>query len=469
MINITKNEIQALLNDHHTSETKSSKKMSAPKKDSKTSSKFLLALENFVAKLNQSSPEVNQLNPTQLFELVSLLLPHEIKTHSPSKKQNKTEMIARKIENMFNMARMNCFRYCSAARQLNEKVFNFICNVDNPETLPKTIEETREWLAKNNLTLASEVTISKHSHSLFQQAKMKSAAKKLGQHVIYGQLKEAEVMIMANPNLLTIPITVTDYSYRRCHGSALQLALGSEDVRYHDDEIAMVEMIIPHLLNLKNGEFIMAQQISEQFPAGWEKAHQARIARDQEALNTFMKAIVGTNNNMAWEAAAQAYRDHIDHENLGRGVIKTGLYCNAQLVAAWFGAISDHFTSTGSNLDDWDSPKNSFLRHKASYADRYLTITYAMALEQNIQEISNGERLIVRDLEPIYRLSIFPLDPEGFDRVGYERNGPTSPGEGIAFTTMRDSEFFKLCEKKYQRIESFIEMATQTLINKVKP
>jgi hypothetical protein len=55
----------------------------------------------------------------------------------------------------------------------------------------------------------------------------------------------------------------------------LQLALGAEDVQYHDDEECMTEMLMHYLKQLPNGDALIAQQIAEQFPEGWEEKEKA--------------------------------------------------------------------------------------------------------------------------------------------------------------------------------------------------
>ncbi|HEU5280847.1 MAG TPA: hypothetical protein VFU82_02580, partial [Gammaproteobacteria bacterium] len=389
MISITKNEIEVLLAGYQTRITENKKKSPFRSFTGRLPA-IIVALDNFIKQV----PDNHQLTPEELYTLITLLLNRKRRTNWRTGEPKSSEALAQTIEAKFETRRMDCFRACGALNTLDQNVFNFICNLDNLEALPKNQEDVTAWLKDNGLLPESEKAIaeleksnalssylsnqnlsnlsqvSKGFRGLFKPA---LDTQQLGQLIIHADLDGAKKMIQAHPGLLTISLTVTDYSGRKIQGTALQLALGAEDIRYHDHEIAMVEMIMGELKKQPDGKRIIAQQIAEQFPEGWKADHQARVARDQAALNAFVTAIANSNNQADWEAAAEIYREHIDNENLGKGVIKTGLHCNAQLIAGWFHAYNENYAAFG---DDPNSPKNAFLWQKGSYCQRYLTTPY---------------------------------------------------------------------------------------------
>ncbi|HEU5281279.1 MAG TPA: hypothetical protein VFU82_04815 [Gammaproteobacteria bacterium] len=359
------------------------------------------------AELKAVGTQADSLSKEALYELALMLLTRKKSTRAhKAGKPTQSELVAEALEARFETSRMACFRLCSRVTELNQAIFDLIWDVDSLEVLPQTITDVKAWLIAKSLLAAPPQNLSESAmidleqsgklapylsnqdlsalsrvshdfHRLFKLALEARLAQQLGQLIIHADLDGAKKMIQAHPGLLTIPMTVTDYSNRKIQGTALQLALGAEDVRYHDHEIAMVEMIMGELEKQPDGERMIAQQIAQQFPAGWEADHEARVARDQAALNAFVTAIANSNNQADWEAAAEIYRERIDNENLGKGVIKTGLHCNAQLVAAWFHAYNQNYAAFG---NDWNSRKNVFLWQKGSYCRRYLTTPFRRAL-----------------------------------------------------------------------------------------
>lgn len=479
MISITKNEIQVLLAGYQTRIIENKKKSPFRSFTGRLPA-IIVALDNFIKQV----PDNHQLTPEELYTLITLLLNRKRRTNWRTGEPKSSEALAQNIEAKFETRRMDCFRACRALNTLDQNVFNFICNLDNLEALPKNQEDVTSWLKDNGLLPESEKAIaqleksnalssylsnqnlsnlsqvSKGFHGLFRPVLDVRLALKLGQFIIYADLENAKKVIEANPSVLTIPMTVTDYSHRKIQGTALQLALGAEDVKYHDDEVAMVEMIIGELEKQPNGERIIAQQICDQFPEGWKTAHKERVARDQAALDAFVAAIRDTDNEAAWEAAAVIYRARIDDENLGKGVIKTGLHCNAQLVVAWLNAYIENYVDFGNR---WDSPKNLALWRKGSACERGLSAAYAMALARGIWKIIDEGKHLDRNLNFLYGGgSFFPLDLDPSCRLGYDVGGSSA--------AVRDAEaeggaeFFKtMSDKKHQRCKDLRKSATQTL------
>jgi hypothetical protein len=439
VINITKSKIQALLTGYETRITKN-KKRSPFRNLTGRLPDIIDKLNKFVATLNL--PETDQLTSPQLYELLTLLLKRKIRKNLLSGEATLSEVLAQEIEEKFEKPRMDCFRACSELNYLNQAVFDFICEINDFQALPKDAE-LLEWLRAKKLIADTEPAITQlettHELSSYLSTKDLASAsqvsqgfrglfkpaldtKRLCQYVVYGDLKNAEQIIISNPGILTRAATVTDYSGRQVHGTALQLALGAKDVRFHEKERAMVEMITEVLLSaFPNGETIRAQQVCAQFPAGWEAAYQARVERDQAALGAFVAAIARSNNPVDWETAAVVYREHFDHENKGRGVIKTGFHTNELAVAAWFQAYNDNFVAFG---NEWDSPKNRFLWQKGSYCERYLTACGAMALARDVWKIVKDGMHLDRSLAFLYGGgSFFPLDSDPAFRLGYDCAG----------------------------------------------
>lgn len=89
-------------------------------------------------------------------------------------------------------------------------------------------------------------------HSLFQPQRI---VNKFLQYVVYGDQKKLEGILRDDPNLLPQLLLkkgqVTDYSGRTIDGTALQIALAAEDVKYHDDEKCMAEMLMRSFYMMK--------------------------------------------------------------------------------------------------------------------------------------------------------------------------------------------------------------------------
>lgn len=483
MISITKRQIEDLLTSYQDRINKSM--IRSPVRN------LTGGLPSIIKDLNKfikNVPHDNPLTPEELYTLTILLLNRKIRTKKLSGAPKSSEALAQIIEEKFENRRMDCFRACGELNLLDQKVFNFICNLDNLEAIPKDISDLYSWLKENDLLpelekamahlaqnnalssgiskkdLSNLAQVSKYFHGLFSPALDRELAPKLGEFIIRADLKNAKKVIQANPRLLTIPMTVTDYAHRKIQGTALQLALGAEDVKFHDDEIAMVEMIMAELGKQPNGEYLIAQQICDQFPEGWETAHNERVKRDQAALDDFVAAIRDNNNEAAWEAAAETYRARIDYENLGKGVIETGLHCNTKLVVAWLVAYLKNYIHFG---DRYDHPKNLTLWQKGGACERGLSAAYAMALARRSWNIIGMRQHLDRNLSFLLCFgSVFPLDSDPQFRLGYNYAVDVfSPAQSckpqIALLTAMI--FMALSDKKYQRCKDLRERATQTL------
>jgi hypothetical protein len=270
--------------------------------------------------------------------------------------------------------------------------------------------------------LSNYIGTAKRFHFLLQPQHILT---KFLQYVVYGNQKQAEAILKdANlrSQLLQQKAQVIDYSGRTIYGTALQLALGAEDVKYHDDEECMTEMLKGYLKQLPNGDTLIAQQIAEQFPEGWEEKEKARAQRDLAALKTVICAIKNNQEGDNCDADIQAFRRYLDAENKSN-VIKQGKHFNVQLLADAFNLYAEKYIDFSRDMDGMASSKNTlFWRKTIGYIERYVTACYAQALSQGVFTIvQNGDKLrrSLTFLAP-GRSSFFPLDADPGFRLGEE-------------------------------------------------
>ena len=304
------------------------------------------------------------------------------------------------------------------------------------------------------------VLSSSRFHSVIQPQRLLN---KFLQYVVYGNQKKAEAIIKAHPELLTKKGTVVDYSGRTICGTALQIALGAEDVKYHGDEECMAEMLMRYLKQLLNSETIITEQIQEQFPKGWEEKEKARQERDLIALKEVVEAIENAREGDNYEADIQAFRDYLDNENKERSVIRTGKHFNAQLLVKAFNLYVEKYDLFGGN---YDSPKNTLFWCKIiGYIERYLPACYAQAFCQGLYHIVECHEKLDRRLTFRYdsEVTFFPLDAGPADpagRLGYhyalDVQAPSVPwyfGVDGGLVFIRAALFQSMSNKKHQRLE----------------
>jgi hypothetical protein len=217
------------------------------------------------------------------------------------------------------------------------------------------------------------------------------------QHIIYGEQAQAEKILKDYPQmtqeLLTTKLKVKDYSGRKIFGTALQLALGAEDVRYHEDEICMVEMLTPYIKSLPDGEKIMAEQIAEQFPEGYEELEAQRVKEDDAAVTRMFDAIGASDNPADWEAALQEFHRYLKP----KGVIKTGKHFNEKMQEKAYELYDAKYKDFG---NDWDSPKNLFAwRRVCGGIQRYHPACLAQAESQGLYYIIDKKENLSRSLK----------------------------------------------------------------------
>src|SRR3990167_5592697 len=238
------------------------------------------------------------------------------------------------------------------------------------------------------------------------------------QHIVYGEQAEAEQLLKNNRDLhhllLTSEAKVEDYSGRIIKGTALRIALGAEDVHYHENEICMVEMLVPYINSLPNGEEEMAKQIAEQFPDGYEEQERQRIQADEAALRAVVEAIGASENDANCDAALQTFYDYLKPI----GVIKTGKHFYTQLLETAFALYDQKYDEFGG----WDSRKNNmFWRKVIGHIQRYLPACYAQAFCQGLYDIVEEGTKLSRTLELRNDRGVrfYPLDLNPASRLGF--------------------------------------------------
>lgn len=212
-------------------------------------------------------------------------------------------------------------------------------------------------------------------------------------HVARGEQKEANAMLEKNPYLLLETGRVTDYACtedrlhrRTLEGTAYRIALGAKDVKVHDHEECMVEMIRGHFKRLqlpdRTWEKEMNKQYEDQFPPGWKDKERVRAVNDSLALNTVFQALhdaVPQEDNTyeacekACEPALKKFRQYLDNQIKGR-LFKTGFHFNdwpldekeqKDVTYGIFGeALKLYVNNFAKFGGQWDSPKNRVFAEK---------------------------------------------------------------------------------------------------------
>lgn len=315
-------------------------------------------------------------------------------------------------------------------------------------------------LENDNRTTSNLACISKSPASvLFREHQQ---VKQLLQAVIYGEKNKVENILASHPEslekLLTTPMKVMDYSGREIDGTALQLALGAEDISRpkHPNE-GMADMISQFLDTLPQGTAIKKAQIEEQFPSGWEIEEAKRKREDLKALARVTHAIT-TSPLGNCEAALAEFREYLRPKNL----IKKGKHFNADLLAEAFKLYIE-------NYNPFHYVRNVlYWINVVGYIQRFLPASYAQAYCMGAYNFLNRNMELKRSLELEDDVYFFPLVP---DRgVGYEY-----VAMGITFRNWQDtvSEFINMAktssESKTKMLQRLIKEANGAYLHIHRP
>ena len=305
--------------------------------------------------------------------------------------------------------------------------------------------------------------VSKHFHFLLQPDFI---VNNFLHAVVNANQKKAEAILSDYPHLLSQLLQqqgqVTDYPGHTIYGSVLQIALGAEDVKYHDDEECMAEMLMRYIRTLPNGETIIEKQIAEQFPEGWEEKEKARAERDSAALNKVVTALENAAADDDCAAEISAFKQYLDDENKNSGVIKTGKHFNMQLLIDALNLYVQKFNQFGGS---WDSPKNKLFWCKIiGKIERYVPACYAQALCQDVYDIVQNGKKLERRLTFRYDhdVTYYPLDSDPKFRLGENCGYWASADDAQVLTFgagggwwMRATSLQTMSDKKKQRREDY--------------
>lgn len=295
---------------------------------------------------------------------------------------------------------------------------------------------------------------------------------KLLNHVVKGEQAEAEAIIKENPEYLFESDQVTDYSGRKIKGTALQIALGAEDVSINPDEECMVEMIQRYLMTFNNGQAALLEQANKQFPPGWKEKAEARKKQDFAALDAVFQAIADAKEGDPCVQAIETFRGYLTDQ--AKIEITSGWHFNIQMLGKAFHLFHSNFNLFGGDM----SHKNNLIWVKViGYLQRYAPACYAQLFcQMGIYNFLSKSNLGNNTLKNRHGLQLnyswlkeyFPLDKQINLRLGYEV--AVHPGNACAQTTgagwsVSDDysygiSLMQYSEKKQQRCETISNSQT---------
>lgn len=318
-------------------------------------------------------------------------------------------------------------------------------------------------LLSDRLVLADEMKEEKKEDKLisflFKEHTKIKELKKLCLHVLHGEYKQANEILMKKPQLLLYKTYAKDYSGRTIYGTPYQMALGAGDVNrakldkdnkpilddkgqiqiLHKDE-GIAEMLRGHFIKALNNDEIKAseeiqKQQEQQFPASYAKEAKEKHANDLKALNKVVAAIEKANvifkdgkdyNACKGEvelvmdedckAALEEFKEYLRPKN----TLTRGFHFNNNLLLEALKSYSDEkrYSAFGGNKLS-PSPKNLLMcRQVLGGIQRYLTCCYAQALCKPLYDIViKQEKLPRNSTAPGF---FYPLSNNLPHRLGYD-------------------------------------------------
>jgi hypothetical protein len=308
-------------------------------------------------------------------------------------------------------------------------------------------EDKRTFVAKKISTLVLPRQEKKEKGALLKFFKP-GANEMLDQlllHIVRGEQKEAEELIRVNPKLLLQSGRVTDYSGRRIEGTALQLALGAEDVE-------MSKMITFYLDIYNPSEKFI--QYQKQFPPDENKE---KNTQEMKALEAVTRAILDAKEgDITTDHADLTKKIHLTIREPSqtataldqfkemlkpKGFISQGKHFNAALLLKALELYGRHYNDFGG---DKTSPKAIlFWRQVIGYIQRFLPACY---LQEYLRFYDKGQEKITRSLETPYTRPLFPLQSDS--GLGYDFTATTILNTTQAGEPGDAERFRKLCQKK---------------------
>lgn len=244
--------------------------------------------------------------------------------------------------------------------------------------------------------------------------------KRFLQYVIDGKQTEADLLLKDNrqiiDRLLTEKELVKDYAGRLVKGTALQIALGAEDVAFDENQTCMVEMLEPHLKDLQNGDEIIIKQIEEQFPS--RDFHLWAYEINEQDINNLKKVIdcIGlSKSDSECDEAIKIFCNSL----IPKEVIQTGWHMNSDLLLKALDLFDEHFEEFGG----WNSRKNNLIWRKViGGIERTFTANMAQIICQGPHHVLHNHETLNRSLKFRNRTEVvyFPLDTDLNARLGHD-------------------------------------------------
>ncbi len=207
-------------------------------------------------------------------------------------------------------------------------------------------------------------------------------------------------------------------------------------------------MILRYLKKLPQGEEIIAKQISEYFPDGWEEQEKARQEQDFQELRKVFAAIDAEQDLTKCEAAVTTFINYLAKQK--ESVIKSGKHSNLHLVTEAYRLYGGYYARFGNNRN---SPKNILTwRSVIGGIQCYATACDAQAFCHGFSHIVRLGEKLRRSLE--FRnnrdVHFYPFDHRpgfrlGVDCAGLGFNGSPGPDSPAATFWQRAA---KVCQTK---------------------
>jgi hypothetical protein len=233
--------------------------------------------------------------------------------------------------------------------------------------------------------------------------------------VVNGEQQKAEAIISKDPELLRLKGKInTDYSGRIIYGSALQIALGADDVSFFTDCESMAEMIERYFITLPESEMEIKKQIEAQFPFDLITRQSEQNRNDLFVLQMVMNAFLECKNDVELKNAINTFKNDLAQRI--RKPINEGRHFNTALLKTAFEFYFQHY-------NEFEMEKNRvFWVNVIGYIQRFFPACYAQAFSQRLDYLVMLEEEPHRSLALRYseNVSFFPLDLNKNYRLGYD-------------------------------------------------
>ncbi len=256
--------------------------------------------------------------------------------------------------------------------------------------------------------------------------------------ILEGNLIAAEKQIQEDKTALLVKSSVRHYSQRDIEATPLQLALAMQDV-----DLAII--IIKYLYEIDPQQII--QQITEQFPHGWQFDEEKQLQEDMLALRRAVQGIERDGHEMA--AIAQ-FKQYIDDK--AKNPLKSGKFFDFRALLYAFKLRNEYFDRFGGK----DSYKNIlYWTQVVGYLERLLPPFYAFALCDRIDLLVLNKLEVHRDASLRYspETSFFPA------KVSVSRSGL---GYDYAIEGGRISRSHRFDVEKFEKLINYFRQFNES-------